>query len=71
MRAIGYDRLSYNRRYTNQILSLPRAYKPSFMTYALSTAVDIGGVYMANQAPSTPNASTTMDTSMSDSGFRY
>ena len=71
LRAIGYDRLSYNRRYTNQILSLPRAYKPSFMTYALSTAVDIGGVYMANQAPKTPDASATMDTSMSDSGYRY
>ena len=42
------------------------------MTYALSTAVDIGGVYMANQAPKTPNANTTMDmTSGSDSGFRY
>ena len=26
------------------------------MTYALSTAVDIGGVYMANQAPTTPSA---------------
>ena len=25
------------------------------MTYALSTAVDIGSVYMANQAPKTPN----------------
>ena len=72
LRAIGYDRLSYNKRYANQILSLPRAYKPSFMTYALSTAVDIGGVYMANQAPKTPDASTTMDmTSGSDSGFRY
>ena len=54
LRAIGYDRLSYNKRYANQILSLPRAYKPSFMTYALSTAVDIGGVYLANKAPDTP-----------------
>lgn len=57
LRAFATDRLAYNRRYTNQILSLPRAYKPSFMTYALSTAVDIGSMYMANQAPSTPNAS--------------
>jgi hypothetical protein len=24
------------------------------MTYALSTAVDIGGVYLANKAPDTP-----------------
>jgi len=57
LRAFATDRLAYNRRYTNQILSLPRAYKPSFMTYALSTTVDIGSMYMANQAPSTPNAS--------------
>jgi len=57
LRAFATDRLAYNRRYTNQILSLPRAYKPSFMTYALSTAVDIGSMYMANQAPSTPNQS--------------
>jgi hypothetical protein len=57
LRAFATDRLAYNRRYTNQILSLPRAYKPSFMTYALSTAVDIGSMYMANQAPSTPNTS--------------
>ena len=55
LRAIGYDRLSYNKRYANQILSLPRAYKPSFMTYALSTTVDIGSVYLANQAPTTPS----------------
>ena len=69
LRAIGYDRLSYNRRYTNQILSLPRAYKPSFMTYALSTAVDIGGVYMANQAPKTPSSMEyqTIDSSLGSS----
>jgi hypothetical protein len=58
IRAIGADRLAYNRRFTNQILKLPRAYKPSFMTYALSASVDIGSMYMANQAPSTPNASS-------------
>ena len=65
IRSIATDRLAYNRRYTNQILSLPRAYKPSFMTYALSTAVDIGSVYMANQAPKTPNQG--IDTSNIDS----
>ena len=58
IRAIGADRLAYNRRFTNQILKLPRAYKPSFMTYALSASMDIGSMYMANQAPSTPNASS-------------
>lgn len=57
LRAFATDRLAYNRRYTNQILSLPRAYKPSFMTYALSTTVDIGSMYMSNQAPSTPDPS--------------
>lgn len=57
LRAFATDRLSYNRRYTNQILSLPRAYKPSWMTYALSTVVDVGSMYMGNQAPSTPNQS--------------
>lgn len=57
LRAFATDRLSYNRRYTNQILSLPRAYKPSFMTYALSASVDIGSMYMANQAPTTPDQS--------------
>jgi len=54
LRAIASDRLAYNRRYTDQILSLPRAYKPSFMTYALSASMDIGSMYMSNQAPSTP-----------------
>jgi hypothetical protein len=58
LRAIASDRLAYNRRYTDQILSLPRAYKPSFMTYALSATMDIGSMYMSNQAPSTPSASS-------------
>ena len=48
------NRLAYNRRFTNQILNLPRANKPSFMTYALETSMDIGGMYLSNQAPSTP-----------------
>ena len=56
IRAIGADRLAYNRRFTNQILKLPKAYKPSFMTYALATSVDVGMMYMANQAPDTPSA---------------
>ena len=58
LRQITDERLMYNRKYTNQIISLPRAYKPSFMTYALETAVDIGGMYAMNKAPSTPKAST-------------
>ena len=70
IRGIGTDRLAYNRKYTNQILSLPRAYKPSFMTYALATAVDIGSVYAANQAPKTPNSgidTTNVDSSLGSS----
>lgn len=54
IRAMSDNRLAYNRRFTNQILNLPRANKPSFMTYALETSMDIGGMYLSNQAPSTP-----------------
>jgi len=70
LRSIATDRLAYNRRYTNQILSLPRAYKPSFMTYAISTTVDIAGMYMANQAPSTPNTGTNQMTTDQFKAFR-
>lgn len=68
IRAIGADRLAYNRRYSNQILSLPKAYKPSFMTYALATAVDVGSVYMANQAPKTPTPDVNSTYIRSDLG---
>ena len=61
LRSIATDRLAYNRRYTNQILSLPRAYKPSFMTYAISTTVDIAGMYMSNQAPKTPDVNNSIN----------
>lgn len=70
LRAIASDRLAYNRRYTNQILSLPRAYKPSFMTYAISTTVDIAGMYISNQAPSTPNSGTNQMTTDQFKAFR-
>ena len=70
LRSIATDRLAYNRRYTNQILSLPRAYKPSFMTYAISTTVDIAGMYMSNQAPSTPNTGTNQMTTDQFKAFR-
>ena len=48
------NRLAYNRRFTNQILNLPRANKPSFMTYALDVGMDVGSMYMSNQAPDIP-----------------
>ncbi len=54
IRSMSSNRLAYNRRFTNQILNLPRANKPSFMTYALDVSMDIGSMYMSNQAPSTP-----------------
>ena len=54
IRGISADRLAWNRRFGNQIINLPRAHKPSFMTYALDVGMDIGGMYMANQAPDTP-----------------
>jgi hypothetical protein len=54
IRAMSDNRLAYNRRFTNQILNLPRANKPSFMTYALETSMDIGSMYLSNQAPDIP-----------------
>jgi hypothetical protein len=54
MYGMSQDRLAWNRRFTNQINNLPRAYKPSFTSYALSAATNIGTMYMSNAAPSTP-----------------
>jgi hypothetical protein len=31
------------------------------MTYAISTTVDIAGMYMANQAPKTPNVNNSIN----------
>ena len=58
MYGMSQDRLAWNRRFTNQINNLPRAYKPSFTSYALSAATDIGTMYMANAAPTTPDPSS-------------
>jgi hypothetical protein len=58
MYGMSQDRLAWNRRFTNQINNLPRAYKPSFTSYALSAATNIGTMYMANTAPTTPNTSS-------------
>lgn len=56
MYGMASDRLAWNRRFTNQINNLPRAYKPSFTSYALSAATDIGTMYMSNSAPKTPDS---------------
>tara|TARA_Y100000389_G_scaffold109764_1_gene106855 strand:- start:1524 stop:2105 length:582 start_codon:yes stop_codon:yes gene_type:complete len=58
MYGMSQDRLAWNRRFTNQINNLPRAYKPTWHSYALSASMDIGSMYMANAAPTTPNASS-------------
>lgn len=58
MTGMAQDRLAWNRRFTDQINNLPRAYKPSWQTYALGASMDIGTMYMNNAAPKTPNASS-------------
>ena len=47
------NRLAWNRKFTNQIFALPRAFKPSFMTYAVGAATDIAMMSMSNQPPET------------------
>ena len=47
------NRLAWNRKFTNQIFALPRAFKPSFMTYAIGAATDITMMSMNNQPPDT------------------
>lgn len=49
----GYDAnaLATNQRYNNQILSLPRASKPSWETYAINAGVSIASMYAFNAAP--------------------
>lgn len=58
MYGMAQDRLAWNRRFTDQINNLPRAYKPSWQTYAISASMDIGTMYMNNAAPKTPNPSS-------------
>jgi len=47
------NRLAWNRKFTNQIFALPRAFKPSFMTYAIGASTDIMAMNMSNQPPDT------------------
>lgn len=58
IRSIDENREAQNRNYSNQILALPRAVRPSFLPYALKAA---GNIALAsyNPAPDTQfNAST-------------
>lgn len=58
IRSIDENREAQNRNYSNQILALPRAVRPSFLPYALKAA---GNIALAsyNPAPNTQfNAST-------------
>lgn len=70
MYGMSQDRLAWNRRFTNQINNLPRAYKPSFASYALSASMDIGTMYMANAAPTTPDVGTNQMTTDQFKAFR-
>ncbi len=58
VRSIDENREAQNRNYSNQILSLPRAVRPSFLPYALKAAGNIA-IASYNPAPDTQfNAKT-------------
>ena len=54
--SIEDSRLAYNRQFTNQILNLPRAAKPTFGAYALGAAANSSMAFMNASAPATPNS---------------
>lgn len=64
MLGMSQDRLAWNRRFTNQTNNLPRAYKPSFTSYAIEGATNISTLYMNNAAPKTPSASASSSNSI-------
>jgi hypothetical protein len=53
VRAIDTNREETNRNYVNQVLSLPTAYRPSILPYAIKAGGNIAGMYMSTQAPNT------------------
>ena len=57
VRSIDENREAQNRNYSNQVLALPRAVRPSFLPYALKAA---GNIALAsyNPAPKTPVGQT-------------
>ena len=56
--SIEDSRLAYNRQFTNQILSLPLAAKPTFGSYAIGAAANSSMAFMNASAPATPDATT-------------
>jgi hypothetical protein len=56
--SIEDSRLAYNRQFTNQILNLPRAAKPTFGSYAIGAAANSSMAFMNAKAPDTPDATT-------------
>lgn len=56
--SIEDSRLAYNRQFTNQILNLPRAAKPTFGSYAIGAAANSSMAFMNASAPPTPDATT-------------
>ena len=56
--SIEDSRLAYNRQFTNQILNLPRAAKPTFGSYAIGAAANSSMAFMNAKAPDTPGATT-------------
>lgn len=51
IRGINTNREATNLKYTNAILSLPRAAKPSWGMYALQAGINVGSMYMMTKAP--------------------
>ena len=56
--SIEDSRLAYNRQFTNQILNLPRAAKPTFGSYAIGAAANSSMAFMNAKAPDTSDATT-------------
>ena len=56
--SIEDSRLAYNRQFTNQILNLPRAAKPTFGSYAIGAAANSSMAFMNAKAPDTLGATT-------------
>lgn len=60
VRGIDDNRQATNRGYVNQILSLPRAVKPSFLPYALKAGADIAFTFSSVKPPATPKPPATV-----------
>jgi len=58
VRSIDENRETQNRSYGNQILALPRAVRPSFLSYAVKAAANVA-VASYSPAPKTPVGQTS------------